>query len=115
TALSTATSISYGQRVSGSITQQQPFAIYSFDGQQGDVVTVGMNATGGTLDPTLYLISPEGIQVAFNDDVSPGENSNSVIDKVTLASSGPYYIVATHYGLNLGGTQGTFELTLVQD
>jgi hypothetical protein len=114
-ALSTATSISYGQRVSGSITQQQPFVVYSFDGQQGDVVTVGMNATGGTLDPTLYLISPEGIQVAFNDDVSPGENSNSVINKVTLASSGTYYIVATHYGLNLGGTQGTYELTLVQD
>jgi hypothetical protein len=114
-ALSTATSISYGQRVSGSITQQQPFVVYSFEGQQGDVVTIGMNATGGTVDPTLYLISPEGIQVAFNDDVSPGEDSNSVINKVTLASSGTYYIIATHYGLNLGGTQGTYELTLVQD
>jgi hypothetical protein len=114
-ALSTATAISYGQKVSGSITQQQPFVVYSFDGQQGDVVTVSMNATGGTLDPTLYLISPEGIQVAFNDDVAPGENSNSVIDKVTLASSGTYYIIATHYGLNLGGTQGTYQLTLVQD
>jgi len=114
-ALNTATAISYGQKVSGSITQQQPFVIYSFDGQQGDVVTIGMNATGGTLDPTLYLISPEGIQVAFNDDVAPGENSNSVINKVTLASSGAYYIIATHYGLELGGTQGTYELTLVQD
>jgi hypothetical protein len=39
----------------------------------------------------------------------------SVINKVTLASSGTYYIIATHYGLNLGGTQGTYELTLVQD
>jgi len=114
-ALSTATPITYGGRVSGSITQLQPFVVYSFEGQQGDTVTIGMNATGGTLDPTLYLVSPEGIQVAFNDDVAPGENSNSVINKVTLASSGTFYIIATHYGLNFGGTQGTFQLTLVQD
>ncbi len=115
TALAGATPIAYGQTVSGSITDQRRFVLYSFEGQQGDIVTVGMNATGGTLDPALYLISPEGIQVAYNDDVIPGENPNSVMDKVTLASSGTYYIIATHYGLSFGGTQGTYTLTLVQD
>ena len=74
-----------------------------------------MNATGGTLDPALYLISPEGIQVAYNDDATPGENRNSVISEATLASSGTYYIIATHFALNYGGTQGTYTLTLVQD
>jgi hypothetical protein len=34
---------------------------------------------------------------------------------VTLPSTGTYYIVATHYGLNVGGTQGTYNLTIVQD
>jgi len=115
TALGSAIPISYGQTVSGSITDQRRFVVYSFEGQQGDIVTIGMEATGGTLDPALYLISPEGIQVDYNDDVTPGENPNSLIDKATLASSGTYYIIATHYGLNFGGTQGTFSLTLVQD
>ncbi len=115
TALASATPITYGQTVSGSITDQRRFVLYSFEGQQGDIITIGMNATGGTLDPALYLISPEGIQVAYNDDVTPGENSNSVISEATLASSGTYYIIATHYGLNFGGTQGTYTLTLVQD
>jgi hypothetical protein len=115
TALASATPIIYGQTVSGSITDQRRFVLYSFEGQQGDIITIGMNATGGTLDPALYLISPEGIQVAYNDDVTPGENSNSVISEATLASSGTYYIIATHYGLNFGGTQGTYTLTLVQD
>lgn len=115
TALGSAIPVSYGQTVSGSITDQRRFVVYSFEGQQGDIVTIGMEATGGTLDPALYLISPEGIQVDYNDDVVPGENPNSVIEKATLASSGTYYIIATHYGLNFGGTQGTYSLTLVQD
>jgi hypothetical protein len=113
--LDTATPIVYGGKVSGSITEQQKFQIYSFEGQQGDVITIGMTATGGTLDTALYLISPEGIQVDFNDDVKAGENSNSVINKATLATTGTYYIIATHYGLNLGGTYGTYDLTLVQE
>ncbi len=115
TMLASATNLSYGQTVSGSVTDQQRFVVYSFVGTQGDQVTIGMNETGGNLDPALYLISPEGIQVAYNDDVVPVDNPNSVIDKVTLASSGTYYIIATHYGLNVGGTQGTYTLTLVQD
>ncbi len=114
-ALASATPIAYGQTVSGSITDQRRFVLYSFEGQQGDIVTIGINATGGTLDTALYLISPEGIQVTYNDDATPGENRNSVISEATLASSGTYYIIATHYGLNFGGTQGTYTLTLVQD
>lgn len=113
--LANATPMAYGQTVSGSITEQQRFQTYAFEGQAGDRITIGMNASGGTLDPALYLISPENIQVAFNDDVTPGENPNSVIERVTLASTGTYYILATHYGLNVGGTTGTYSLTLVQD
>ncbi|MBI5957629.1 MAG: hypothetical protein HY866_02770, partial [Chloroflexi bacterium] len=63
TMLASATPIIYNQTVSGSITDQRRFVIYSFEGQQGEAVTVGMQASGGTLDPALYLISPEGIQV----------------------------------------------------
>ncbi len=113
--LASATPITYGQTVSGSITEQQRFAVYAFQAQQGDIVTISMEASSGTLDPALYLISPEQILVKFNDDVNPGENANSAIDQVTLASTGTYYIIATHYGLNVGGTVGTYNLTLVQE
>lgn len=111
----TAQMIAYGETVSGSITNARRFVMYSFEGQTGDRVTIGMNGTSDTLDPVLYLISPEMIQIEYNDDVIPGENRNSLISRVTLASTGTYYIIATHYGLNLGGTQGTYNLTLVQD
>jgi len=113
TRLDSAIPISYGSSVSGSITDQQRYLLYSFQAQQGDVVSIAMNATGGTLDPALYLISPDGIQIAFNDDVAPGENRNSAIENQTLAFTGTYYIIATHYGLQVGGTQGTFTLDLV--
>lgn len=115
TMLASATPISYGQTVSGSITDQRRFVIYSFQAQQGDQVSIGMEATGGKLDPAVYLIQPEGIQVAFNDDIDAGNNKNSAISKVTLPSSGTYYIIATHYGLAYGGTSGMYNLSLVQD
>lgn len=112
--LDSAIPLSYGSSVSGSITEQQRYVLYSFEAQQGDVVTIAMNATGGTLDPALYLISPDGIQVTYSDDIAPGgENRNSAIQEQTLAFSGTYYVVATHYGLQVGGTYGTFTLDLV--
>lgn len=111
--LSSATPLAYGSSVSGSITEQQRFQLYSFEAQQGDVITAVMNATGGTLDPALYLISPDGIQVAFNDDIVPGENRNSAIEDQALAFTGTYYLIATHYGLQVGGTYGTYTLDLV--
>jgi len=111
--LDNATPLAYGSSVSGSITEQQRFQIYSFEAQQGDVITAVMNATGGTLDTAIYLISPDGIQVAFNDDIVPGDNRNSAIEDQALAFTGTYYIIATHYGLQVGGTYGTYTLDLV--
>jgi hypothetical protein len=108
--------ITYGQTVSGSITGEQRFVMYEFEGQEGDIISILMEATGGTLDPALYLINSEGIQLNYNDDIAPqGENRNSAIQQEPLAFTGTYYIIATHYGLNVGGTQGTYELSLLQE
>jgi hypothetical protein len=111
----TAQPINYGGQVTGSITERERFELYAFQGQAGDTISVSMQATGGTLDPAVYLISPEGIQLDYNDDVTPGENPNSLIDGTTLATTGNYIIIATHYGLHVGGTTGTYQLTLVQE
>ncbi len=112
--LDSATPIEIDSTVSGSISLTEPFELYAFEAQQGDVVDITMSTTGGTLDPALYLIAPTGFQVTYSDDIVPGENRNSAIDNVTLSESGTYYIVATHYGLNVGGTTGTYTLTLTQ-
>ncbi|WP_162910045.1 PPC domain-containing protein [Aggregatilinea lenta] len=112
--LDSATPVQLGSTVSGSITQDQPFELYSFEADAGDVVDITMTATGGTLDTALFLIAPNGFQAAYNDDIAVGENRNSAITETTLSSSGTYTIIATHYGLNLGGTTGTYTLSLSQ-
>ncbi|HEX3054477.1 MAG TPA: PPC domain-containing protein [Aggregatilineaceae bacterium] len=106
--------LTYGQSVTGSITTTDAFRLYSFEGEQGDKVTIGLSASGGNLDTAVFLISPEGILVAYNDDVEAGTNSDSVISNVSLPSTGTYLIVATHYGLRVGGTTGNYTLDLRQ-
>lgn len=116
--LSSATPIEYGDTVPGSITASERVVLYSFEGQTGDRILINMQRTGGTLDTALFLISPEGNQLANNDDivdpVTGERNTNSAIEGVTLRSIGTYYIIATHYGLQFGGTTGTYNLTLFE-
>jgi hypothetical protein len=100
--------------VSGSITPDNKFDVYVFDGAAGDTVTIEMNATSGTLDTTLYLANAIGQQLAENDDIAPGTNKNSAIANYTLPATGRYIIIATHFGALYGGTIGTYTLTLTQ-
>lgn len=110
--------LTYGSQASGSITTDQRFQVYSFQGDLGDAVRIAMSATSGILDPALYLVYQEGagnsLTIAWNDDVEAGVNSNSLIEVDALPSTGTYYIVATHYGLTYGGTTGTFTVALAQ-
>ena len=101
-----------GEPRNGSITQDNKFDLYIFDGQAGDVVNIAMNNTSGTLDPSLYLIDPSGNEVAANDDAVAGENTNALIANFTLPADGQYIIIATHFGAQYGGTTGTYSLTL---
>lgn len=103
-----------GAPVNGSITPTNKFDVYTFNALAGTVVTIAMNNTSGTLDPTLYLISPSGTQVAENDDAVAGENTNSLIADLTLPEDGQYIIIATHFGALYGGTTGTYQLSLTQ-
>jgi hypothetical protein len=111
-ALDTATTMAYGQTVTGSITNQLPFKVYAFEGTQGDTISVAATMTGGNLDTAIYLISPEQVQLTYNDDVTPGEDTNSVISDYLLSTTGTYYVIVSHYGLQVGGTEGTFALDL---
>lgn len=101
-----------GVAANGSITPDNKFDVFVFDGQAGDRVDIAMNATSGTLDTTLYLVGPGGSQLAENDDVVPGVNKNSLIANFTLPETGRYIIIATHFGVLYGGTIGTYTLNL---
>lgn len=99
-----------GAEVSGEVTSALPYEAYTFTGSSGDVIGVTMNASGGSLDPYLYLLDAAGNVVAENDDAD-AETRNAALSGVILAQDGEYTLVATRYGQNIGGTEGTYQLT----
>ncbi len=108
-------SLSYGAVVDGTIDANNPFVIYTFAAKAGDKVAIAMRNTAGNLDPNLFLLSSDGkTQIAANDDQDPGKNSDSRIEVPKIPADGTYVIVATRYGVQLGGTTGNFELTIAQ-
>lgn len=110
--IATAPTIVQGTPATGSITPENKFDVYTFEGTAGQTASIALNATSGTLDTTLYLIGPSGQLLAENDDVDPGVNKNSLIANFTLPETGDYIIIATHFGALYGGTIGTYTLTL---
>ncbi|MDX1993768.1 MAG: pre-peptidase C-terminal domain-containing protein [bacterium] len=111
--LASAVSITPEQRVTGTITTENTFDLYTFDGQAGDVVTVSMGTTSGNLDTLLYLIGPSGIEIAANDDSN--ESTDSLIADILLTEEGTYTVIATRFGVNFGGTTGAYNLLLRVD
>ncbi len=105
--------------VNGSITLDNAYDVYSFQGTAGQVVTIRMEATQGTLDTKLFLIGPSGAELVFNDDADPalvigteGRTTDSLISAFTLTETGEYLIIATRFGATNGGTTGGYSLTL---
>ncbi|MCA0453242.1 MAG: PPC domain-containing protein [Chloroflexi bacterium] len=95
----------------GILTAQQPYVVYGFAAQSGDVVSIQMDATSGSLDTQMLLVDPNGNVVASNDDREVG-NTNSFISNYSVILAGDYSVIATRYGQALGGTEGDFTLTL---
>jgi hypothetical protein len=105
--------IDYGDTVVGEIASFDPEDAWTFDGTQGDLVTITMSATGGNLDSYLTLLDPQGLEVAYNDDCCGSYNSQ--IAFFSLPSSGEYTVVASRYGQATGSSTGTYELNLAQE
>ncbi|MDQ7036851.1 MAG: hypothetical protein Q9P01_19060 [Anaerolineae bacterium] len=40
------------------LTAESPQHVYTFQGEEGDIITVEMSRVAGTLDPTLLLYAP---------------------------------------------------------
>jgi hypothetical protein len=103
-----------GQVVRGTISMENKFDVYTFNGTAGQVVTIDMLKTQGNLDTNLFLVSPSLLEAARNDDAVAGV-TDSRINAFTLPETGQYIILATHYGTVYGATTGTYELRLTQN
>ena len=98
--------------VTGEITNAQPYVAYSFEGAANELITVSMQATGGSLDTLLQIVDPTGNVVDVNDDAVLGETTDSLISDARLLSSGRYIIVASRYAKEAGGTVGPYQISL---
>jgi len=106
------TELAYGDTTTGAISDAQYEWLYTFTGEQGDAVTITLQATGGGLDPYLILRDAAGNQVAVNDD-APGSGAlDAAIQNIVLPADGTYTIVATRFQGQAGASGGDFELTL---
>ncbi len=112
--LANAVPLAPGETVTGSITPENKYDLYSIEGTAGDVINIAMNATQGSLDPLLFVIGPSGEFIAENDDAVAGENTNALIANLALPVDGTYIIIATHFGGPYGGTTGAYQLTFTQ-
>jgi uncharacterized protein YfaP (DUF2135 family) len=101
--------IQNGETIAGSITNQQVFETFQFDGIVDQYITLDMQRTAGSLDTLVMLLDPTGTLIAFSDDF--GGTTNSLITNQRLLLDGTYTIVATRYGKETGGTEGTYALT----
>ena len=127
--------IGYGEWVSGELTPEVPAHLWEFEGGEGDIITIAMNALSDDLDPHVLLLllddaeldaplswsdseleflvemtAEYGWLLIENDDRE--ESINSLITSYRLPGNGRYYILAT--SCCTGGSSGPYELTVEQ-
>ena len=106
------TPIERGQLVTGTISNEQPYISYSFEGAANELVSVDMQALSDSLDTLVQIVDPSGAVVDVNDDAAIGGTTNSFVADTRLLASGTYRIIATRYAKEVGGTVGQFQLSL---
>jgi hypothetical protein len=101
--------IAYNIERTGAINDAIPVESFVFEGQEGDVISIRMDATSGDLDPlvTLFL---DGKQIAFDDD--SGEGKNAAVIDFELPEDGLYQVEAARFDRDQGQTSGSYVLVL---
>jgi formylglycine-generating enzyme required for sulfatase activity len=99
--------IRVGNTVEGSINAEQPVAYYTFQGEQGDVVSIRVTGEAG-FDTWIQLaIMAPNFVIATDDDGGPGFDPE--IEYEMLPSSGEFAILVQPA---ISGSGGRFSLTL---
>lgn len=104
------TLLTYGDSVTGDITNRTFEVIYAFEGQADDVVAIEMKATNNDFDPYLYLTTLDNTVLVYNDDYN---NLDAAIVTV-LPDTATYQIVATRNGGRVGTRGGAYSLSLTR-
>lgn len=106
------TSLSYNQTLSSTLDPNRAEDQYTFEGAQGDIVTVSMRSAD--FDTFLMLYGPDGGQLRFNDNAIPPTDSG--LFAYELPANGRYLLIATSRdAAETGGSSrvsGTYSLTL---
>lgn len=102
--------IAYGDRLEGEITPDQYRVLYTFEGREGEILQIRMQALEGDLDPYLLLLDAVGTVIAFGDDW--GDSNEAFLDAVKLPHTDSYFLVATRFGHEQGLTTGRYQVNL---
>jgi hypothetical protein len=102
----------YGDSVIDTISDTTPQVYYTFQAEQGDLLTISMVRASGTLDPYIQVVSSDRFVIADNDDQIGSDTQNARIDTLLIEQNGTYVIVASRYGGVAGDSVGSFALTL---
>ncbi|MCY3780884.1 MAG: PPC domain-containing protein [Chloroflexi bacterium] len=97
----------YGDSVIGTISNTSAEVYYTFQAQQGDILTISMVRSSGTLDPFLRVVDGDRFVIAENDD-QHGETRNARIDGLIIERGGTYIVMATRYD----DSSGSFVLSI---
>lgn len=102
-------SITYGASVTGSLTAETPFAIYSFNGNPGDLITVYVIGITPGLSPSVSLLGPTQVQLAVSDsDPFGGGSPGTARITYRLVESGLHSLLVS----SAAGGGGEFLLRL---
>ncbi len=100
----------YGDELRGSIDGEHPTHYYMFGAKRGDIVTIAMTRTGGTVDPVITLLNSQGELLQTDDDSGP--DNNALLQSYIIPESGTYYVQASRFGGETGTTAGNFLIRL---
>ncbi len=104
------TRIAYGDTVAGTLTNEDYFRTYIFQGRADDRLVITLDQVSGDLDPMIVLLDSQVNTIAQNDDQS--ETNRNARLEYTLPADGYYAILATRYRGEQGSTAGDFILRL---
>lgn len=82
--------IAYGDIVPGEFTPETRALYYRFEGQRGDIVHIRAES-GGTVDTSLSVRDPNGIEIAFDDDSGGGFDPQ--IKRLMLSQDGTHTLL----------------------
>lgn len=100
-------SLRYSDSVIGTISDTSAEVFYTFQAEQGDILTISMARSSGTLDPYLKVVDSERFEIAANDDYSR-DTRNARIEGLIIERSGAYIIIASRYD----DSAGSFVLSI---